>query len=72
MIKIHWLIVFSSWDIGQYVFIIYFPVCDVASFKINLSFLIKRFSYMTNMSGQKCKYFKHETTFSDKIIFHHF
>ena len=49
-------------------------VCDVINFKINQSLLIKPFSYITKMLGQKCKYLKnkksskHET----KSIFHHY
>ena len=33
-----------------------YPACDVISFKIKLSFLIKLFSYMVKNSGQKFKY----------------
>ena len=42
--KFDYLIAFSSWDIGQYVFGNYlFPVCDVINSEINFSFLIKPF-----------------------------
>ena len=55
-------VTFSSWDIGQYVY-------DLLSnmwrhkFKINLSFLIKPFFYITKKSGQKRKYLKNEKSF---------
>ena len=49
--SINRLNLFSSWDFGQYdnmcIAIICFPGCDVINFEINLSFLIKTFSYMT-------------------------
>ena len=35
---------------------IWCPVCEVINFEINLSSLIKPFSYMTKKSEQKCKY----------------
>ena len=36
--------------------IICYAACDVIKLEINLSFLIRPFSYMTKKSGQKCKY----------------
>ena len=48
LIPFHCLIAFTSCDIGQYAYCNYlFPVADVRNFEINLSFLIKLFSYMT-------------------------
>ena len=41
-------------------------VCDVISFEINLSILIKPFFYITKKSEQKCKYFKNERAFNMK------
>ena len=38
-------------------------IYEVIIFKINLSFLIKPFSYMSKKSGQKCKYLKNEKSF---------
>ena len=62
--KFHFLIVSTSWDIGQYVYCNYLrPICEVISFKINLSFLIKLFFYITKKLGQKYKYFKNEKNF---------
>ena len=43
--------------------IICWPVCDVINFEINHSFLIQPFFYVTNSSGQKCKYLKNEKGF---------
>ena len=42
----------------MHIVIICYPVCDVMNFEINLSFLIKPFSYMTKKSWQNCKCFK--------------
>ena len=59
LIKFHFLIVFTFWDIEQYVL----GSCDVINFEINLSFFNKPFSYMNKKSGQKCKYLKNEKSF---------
>ena len=40
--------------------IIYCPFCDVINKKIELSFLIKPFFFITKMSGQKRKYVKNK------------
>ena len=50
------------------------PGCNVIHFEINLSFLIKPFSYMTRKSRQKFKYFENEKRFYGEIksIFHPF
>ena len=51
-----YLIAFTSPDIGQCIyFIIYFLVDDIINFEINLSSLMKPFSYMTKKSGQNKK-----------------
>ena len=51
-----YLIAITSPGIGQYIyFIIYFLVDDIINFEINLSFLMKPFSYMTKKSGQNKK-----------------
>ena len=57
------MIFYTSWDIGHYVYvvIIYFSVCEVINFEINISFLIKSFSCI------KCKYLKNEKSFWDEI-----
>ena len=54
--------------------IICLPVCHAKNYEINLSFLIKPFSYMTKKSEQKRKSFKKENNFLDetKSIFHNF
>ena len=42
--KFHFLVVFTLWDIGQYVYCnCFLPGCDVINFEINLIFLIKPF-----------------------------
>ena len=70
--KFHCVVVFTSWDIGKYVFCC--PVCDVINFEINLSFLIKSFSYIMKKSGQKSKYLKNKKGVKHgvKSIFHPF
>ena len=45
------------------VVIIYYPVCVIKNFEINLSFAIKPFFYITKMSGQKYKYLKSQKSF---------
>ena len=40
-----------------------YPACDVINFRINFSFLIKSFSFMTKNVGQKCKSKKHFSYF---------
>ena len=54
--------------------IICLPVCHAKNCEINLSFLVKPFSYMTKKSEQKRKSFKKENNFLDetKSIFHNF
>ena len=53
-----------SWEIGQTcIVIIRCPVSDDINFENNLNFLAKPFFYITKKSGQKCKYFKNETSF---------
>ena len=44
------------------VVIVCYPVCDI-NFEIDLSFLIKLFSYMTKITEQKFKYFKNQKRF---------
>ena len=41
--------------------VIIYLVCDVINFKINFSFLIKQFSYMTTKVRTKLKYRKNES-----------
>ena len=53
MTKFHCLIAFTLQNIGQYVYCICFPVCDVINFKTDLNFLIKSFSYMTKKAKMK-------------------
>ena len=43
--------------------IVCYPVCDIINFEIDLSFLIKLFSYMTKITEQKFKYFKNQKRF---------
>ena len=43
--------------------IIFFPICDVINFEINLSFGIKPFPYIFKKSGQKCIYPKYGKSF---------
>ena len=38
-------------------------ICDAINFEINLSFLIKAFSYMIKNSEEKFKYLKNKTSF---------
>ena len=45
---------------NMYIVIICFLVCDIISFEIKLSFLIKPFSYMTKKSGRKLKYLQNK------------
>ena len=52
LIKFRCLVVFTSWDIGQYVYYNYlfpslFPSLFPVNFEINISFLIKPFFYTT-------------------------
>ena len=48
----HFLIAFSSWEIGQYgIVIICFRVDDVIHFEINFSLLIKPFPYIKKLSN---------------------
>ena len=58
----------------MYIVIVCFPGCDVMNFKINLSFLIKLFFYVTKKSRQKLKYLQNMKSFYGEIksIFHHF
>ena len=44
-----------------------FPACDVISFEIKFSFLIKPFFYITKKSEQKYKYLKKKKSFKHKI-----
>ena len=46
--------------------IIYCPVFDVINFEIIVSFVIKSFFYITQTSGQKCKYLKNKNRFYHK------
>ena len=43
--------------------IIFFPICDVINFEINLSFRIKPFPYIIKKSGQKRIYPKYGKSF---------
>ena len=43
--------------------IICFLICEVMNFEINLSILIKPFSYMIKKSGQKLKHLKNKKNF---------
>ena len=54
--------------------VISFPVCTVINFEINLSFLIKPFSYMTKKVKTKFKYLQIEKIFLGDIksLFYHF
>ena len=61
----HFVITFTSLDIGQYMY----SGCDVIKFEINLTFLIKPFWYITKRSRQKLKYFENEKSFWGKVAF---
>ena len=50
----------------MYIVIICFSVCNIINFEINLSFLIKSFSYKTKKSEQKLKYLQKKKTFKVK------
>ena len=50
--KFHWLIAFTSWDIGKYVYFNCCLVCGVINFETKVSFLIKPFFYLIKKSGQ--------------------
>ena len=56
----------------MFIVIICVPVCDVIDFHINISLLVKSFSYMIKKPGQKFKYLKNEKYFLMENIFHHF
>ena len=58
-------VAFTSWDIGRYTYCNFcLPVCKVINFEINLSFLIKPFSYIwPKNSEQKLKYLQDENIF---------
>ena len=43
--------------------IIFFPICNVINFEINLNFNMKPSSYMTKNVGTKIKYLKNEKSF---------
>ena len=47
----------------MYIVIICVQVSDVVNFEINVSFLIKSFSYMTKKLGQKLKHLKNKKGF---------
>ena len=47
--------------------IVCFTVCDVINVKVNLTFLIKPFFYMTKKSRQKLSYLGNKNRFQDKI-----
>ena len=53
-----WLLLLLKTLANMSIVIIWFPVCHVINFEINLSFLIKPVSYMTKKSVQKIKYLK--------------
>ena len=48
--------------------IICFLVCDVIKFEINLSLLIKPFSYMTKKSGEKLRYLENKNSFTTSTV----
>ena len=52
---ITWLLLFLGIFDNMFIVIIFCPVFDLITFVINLSFLVKPFSYMTKKSGQKWK-----------------
>ena len=72
--KFHFLIAFTSWDIGQYVYYNCYPGCGIIKFDNNLIFVIKPFCYMTKKSRQKFKCIENEKNYWSKIknIFLHF
>ena len=51
--KFAWLLLVLEMLGNICIVIICFPVCEVMNFEINLSILIKPFSYMTKKSGPK-------------------
>ena len=67
MNKFHCLIAFTFEMLGKMcIEIIFLQIFEIISFEINLSFVIKRLSYMTKKSWQKGKYFKNEKSFNIK------
>ena len=58
-----WLLLFLDVLGDMCIAIVCCPLCTVIHFEINLSLLIKQFSYMIKKSGQKCKYLKNEKSF---------
>ena len=69
-----WLPFFFEILVNMCIVIVCEPSRDVINFEINLIFLIKPFSYMTNKSRQKLKYLENEKSFQREIkgIFHLF
>ena len=58
---------------NMWIAIVFFAVCEVIRFEINLDFLIKPFSYMSKTFRTKLKYLKNKKSFQDEIktIFHY-
>ena len=52
---------------NMYIAIVCYPGYDVINLKINLTFLIKPFFYMTKKSRQKFKYLENEKSFQGQI-----
>ena len=63
-LNIIWLILLSDClYFLRWISVVCFPGGDVASFEINLIFLIKRFFYMTKKSREKFKYLENGNSF---------
>ena len=71
---IAWLPLLLEILVNMCIAIICQPSCDVINFEINLTFLIKPFSYMTRKSREKFTYLESEKSFHGEIksIFHLF
>ena len=64
LVKFHWLIAFSSGDMGQYVYFnIGFAKDDVIHFEITLAILSSRFLNDQKRKDKKFKYLKNEKSF---------
>ena len=61
-----WLHLFLEICSNLCIAIVCYPVCDIISFEIYLSFLIKPFSYLAKKLEQKCIYLKNKKSFKVK------
>ena len=61
--KVHCLVAFTLWDIGQYVYFVCLSGCDIINFEIILIFQIKPFFQHDKKSTQNFKYLDNEKSF---------